>query len=83
MSKSSFEDCKTADDFARALDRSNAEYVGQTGSHRKWKGPNGGIVVVPMHKGDLPKGTRRSILKMIAAAGIALAIALALIALAF
>lgn len=39
-------------------------YDGARGSHFKYKHPTKkGIVIVPNHKGDIPKGTANSIMK--------------------
>lgn len=39
-------------------------WVGQTGSHAKYKHPvKNGIITVPIHKGDLKKKTAASVLK--------------------
>lgn len=39
--------------------------VSQSGSHRKYTGPRG-IVIVPAHSGDIARGTLRSIVRMAA-----------------
>jgi predicted RNA binding protein YcfA (HicA-like mRNA interferase family) len=51
----------------------------QNGSHVIATARNGQICVVPVHHGDLPTGTRRSILRMFARMGL-LAAALASVA---
>lgn len=38
------------------------EFVSQKGSHRKFRGPTGRIVIVPMHK-EIAIGTLKSILR--------------------
>ena len=47
----------------RALDRA-ARVVHQDGSHQKWRLHDGGILIVPMHSGDVPIGTARQIERM-------------------
>jgi predicted RNA binding protein YcfA (HicA-like mRNA interferase family) len=54
--------------------------VRQHGSHAIATAPNGQICVIPMHSGDLPTGTRKSILRMLARMGL-LAAACAAVAL--
>lgn len=49
--------------------------VRQTGSHRIYSGPRGSVVVPIGHRGDVPRGTLRSIMRMAALAGLALFIA--------
>lgn len=44
----------------RTLDPA-ARVVHQVGSHQKWLLGDGSIVMVPIHDGDLPNGTLRSI----------------------
>jgi predicted RNA binding protein YcfA (HicA-like mRNA interferase family) len=44
----------------RSLDRS-ATVVHQDGSHQKWRLHDGSSVIVPIHSGDIPTGTLRSI----------------------
>ena len=50
----------------------------QNGSHVIATGRNGQIVVIPCHNGDLPTGTRRSILRMLARMGLTVTALLAL-----
>lgn len=42
----------------------------QSGSHRVYTGPTG-VVIVPCHSGDVPRGTLRSIMRMALLAGLA------------
>lgn len=71
---------KTLDDLRGARDvltyaQQHGAYIEPgKGSHTKIRGPQGGIVVVPNHPGDLKPGTLRSILKMLAAVGLGIAI---------
>jgi predicted RNA binding protein YcfA (HicA-like mRNA interferase family) len=44
----------------RALDHA-AKVVHQVGSHQKWRLSYGSSVIVPIHRGDVPIGTLRSI----------------------
>ena len=44
----------------RKLDRT-AHVVHQDGSHQKWRLLDGSSVIVPVHTGDIPTGTLRSI----------------------
>jgi predicted RNA binding protein YcfA (HicA-like mRNA interferase family) len=39
----------------------------QGGPHAKVKDGNGHMAVIPRHRGDIPRGTLRSIVKMLAA----------------
>ena len=64
------EDCKTYRDFESwGLRRGGT--MKNSGRHPKMVGPGGGIVPMPKHSGDLPKGTRWSIIKMFKAVGLA------------
>jgi len=51
----------------RTLDPA-ARVVHQVGSHQKWRMHDGSIVVVPVHDGDVPIGTLRSIERQAASA---------------
>ena len=53
----------------------------QSGSHRIYTGPTG-QVIVPCHNGDVANGTRRSICRMAALAGLALVALAALVIMA-
>jgi predicted RNA binding protein YcfA (HicA-like mRNA interferase family) len=60
--------CKTAGDFNSYLNRNGFREMRQTGSHRIYAGPDGnGRIIVPQHNGDIPTGTRGSIVKAIMA----------------
>lgn len=62
------EECKTARDFERYINRQGIVVeVRQNGtSHRVYKFPEKGISIpVPQHPGDIPRGTRHSIMKML------------------
>lgn len=82
MSKQTLNDCKSGRDFARYVEHNpDARDLRQNGSHLCCKGPKPGTAVIPVHNGDLPTGTRRSILKMLAAIGLGLFIVCPAIAL--
>lgn len=49
---------------ARALERAGFVLRRQTGSHAIYRHPSGRTANVPMHTGDIPAGTLRSILRM-------------------
>jgi predicted RNA binding protein YcfA (HicA-like mRNA interferase family) len=55
----------TAIEVEQILQRHGFQLVSQKGSHRKWRHPQKGlVVVVPMHKGKtLPVGTLRAIMQ--------------------
>ena len=42
------------------LDRT-ARVIHQDGSHQKWRLHDGSSVIIPIHSGDIPTGTLRSI----------------------
>lgn len=74
------DDCKTARDFDHYINRSGQPVeIRQNGtSHKVYKFPQKGISIpIPQHNGDIPRGTRHSIVKMLIEA-----IGLVLIALA-
>lgn len=73
MAKKSLSDCRTCKDFDRAIRSSGIDYVErQNGSsHRVYKFPEKGVSVpIPQHRGEIPNGTRRSIVKMLALVGL-------------
>ncbi len=45
------------------LEKCGYQFHSQRGSHGKFKNRAGAIVIVPMHKKEIPEGTFRSILK--------------------
>jgi mRNA interferase HicA len=54
----------TAADLIRLLKQHGFEFVRAKGSHQIFKNrTNGKMTVVPMHRGDLPKGTLLAILR--------------------
>ena len=44
----------------RQFDRT-AQIANQDGSHQKWRLHDGSSVIIPIHSGDIPIGTLRSI----------------------
>jgi predicted RNA binding protein YcfA (HicA-like mRNA interferase family) len=48
--------------LVRALERAGWRLARQRGSHAVLSKPGAGIVVVPMHNRDVPRGTLRAIL---------------------
>lgn len=53
----------TSKEMLKLLKRNHFTIIGCNGSHYKLKGPNGNIVILPMHNKDLKKGTEDNILK--------------------
>ncbi len=71
--KPSIHDCRTPRDFDRAIRSSGVRYIErQNGSsHRVYKFPDKGVSVpIPQHGGELPSGTRHSIIKMLMLVGL-------------
>ena len=63
--------CKTAADFDRAIRASGQPYSErQNGTSHKVYRVNGTSIPVPQHSGEIPTGTRRSIIKMLIKAGV-------------
>lgn len=55
---------RKAREIIKLLKKNGFEKVSQNGSHAKFKNPETGrIAVVPVHNGDMPKGTEDSIFK--------------------
>jgi len=52
-----------AERMVRILKNLGFRFVRQRGSHAFYRHPDGRATVVPMHRGDLPRGTIREILK--------------------
>lgn len=53
-------------ELVAALQRMGWTRISSSGSHIKLRGPNGGVVIVPVHGArTLPLGTLKSILKQI------------------
>lgn len=67
---------KTSDECVKLAKEQGFTPVRQTGSHLIAKNGSGKIVVIPMHRGELPRGTLRSILKMIGLLALALPLVL-------
>jgi len=61
--------CKTARDFEKAV-KSQGGYVENGGRHSKLVLPTGQRVPYPVHNGDIPTGTRCSIIKVCLMAGL-------------
>ena len=54
----------TAREIIRKIEAAGWRFVRQKGSHRIFVHDSiAGLVVIPVHKGDLPYGTERKILK--------------------
>lgn len=54
----------TAREIIKKIEAAGWRFVRQKGSHRVYVHPTlPGVVIVPMHKGDLKIGTERQILK--------------------
>jgi predicted RNA binding protein YcfA (HicA-like mRNA interferase family) len=73
MTKARLEDidkCKNGPECKSFALHNGGREVRQTGSHCIVEGPNGGIAVLPMHKNDLPVGTKKSIVKQFISIGI-------------
>ena len=66
-------------DFVQFAERAGCK-TRQNGSHVIATARNGQICVIPCHNGDLPTGTRRSILRMFARMGLLALAAVALLA---
>lgn len=64
----SVENCRTAREFERAVQRQGG-WIEQGGNHARLCHPDGGKVALPRHAGDLATGTRHSIMKMLLSLG--------------
>ena len=53
----------TAKQVVKGLERNGFTFARQKGSHATYRHGDGRIAVVPMHSGDLKRGTLRSILR--------------------
>jgi predicted RNA binding protein YcfA (HicA-like mRNA interferase family) len=72
--------CKTATELVAYAQSHGGAVVRQSGSHAIVQGPGGGTCPVPMHRGDLPTGTRCSILKRFRTIGLVMLLAFLLLA---
>ncbi len=55
---------RNAHDVVRVLRRHGFIFLGQRGSHQKWRRPDGRQVIVPMHGSKpIPIGTLKSIVR--------------------
>ncbi len=70
MSKKTLEACKTHEDFV-IWGKKHGGRVVNGGRHTKIYGPSGGMAPIPHHPGEIAKGTRYSIIKMMIAIGLA------------
>jgi predicted RNA binding protein YcfA (HicA-like mRNA interferase family) len=66
--------CKTSAELVSYARHHGGAVVRQSGSHAIVQGPAGGTCPVPMHTGDIPTGTRCSILKRFRAIGLVLTV---------
>jgi hypothetical protein len=73
MGKKSLDQLRTGSDFVSYVEHHPAtREIRQSGSHVCVKGPNPGTAVFPNHGGkELAPGTRRSVVKMLVAIGLA------------
>jgi predicted RNA binding protein YcfA (HicA-like mRNA interferase family) len=58
---------KTGKEIAAELLAKGYSFQNQKGSHAKYKGPEGQVVIVPMNNKEIPKGTMGSIRRQMAA----------------
>lgn len=73
MAKKPLNDCRTCGDFDRVIRSSGVPYQErQNGtSHKVYKFPeHGRSVPIPQHRGDIPTGTRKSIIKSLLIVGL-------------
>jgi predicted RNA binding protein YcfA (HicA-like mRNA interferase family) len=78
--KRNLESCHSGDDFISYSARQSGVKIKYGGRHPKVVGPHGGICPIPAHgNGDLPEGTRRSIIRMLRLIGIVVLILIILI----
>lgn len=72
--RKALDDCRTYSDFRRHVEcHPNTVAVRITGSHLIVRSASGQSACVPAgHHGDLPTGTRRSVVKQLAAIGLVL-----------
>jgi predicted RNA binding protein YcfA (HicA-like mRNA interferase family) len=73
---------RTSREFIAYARRHDCEIIRGKGSHVKARNDKG-FVVIPDHSGDLPTGTRRAIIKVFAAMGIAILALLAILSILF
>ena len=56
---------RKAREIIKLLKKNGFVKISQNGSHAKYKNlENGRITIVPIHNGDMPKGTEDNILKL-------------------
>ncbi len=69
--KKTLTECKSGRDFAHYVEHHpQAREIRQSGSHLCVKGPKPGTAVIPVHNGDLPSGTRGSVVRMLTLIGL-------------
>ena len=76
--KKTLEQCKTPQDFISYGEHRGGHIDRQCGSHAIMKAPSGGTCPVPIHNGDIPTGTRHSIIKRFILIGLGILIILLL-----
>ena len=65
------DECKSGRDFRQYVEHHpNLTSERQSGSHLCVKGTQPGTAVIPVHDGDMPNGTRRSVIKMLLLIGL-------------
>ena len=74
MAKKTLEQCKTGRDFIGYAEHRGGYVDRQCGSHAIVKAPSGGTCPVPVHPGEIPTGTRYSIIKRFITIGLAVMI---------
>jgi len=76
------DDCKSGRDFAQYVGKHPAAHdIRQSGSHMCVKGSRPGTAVFPVHDGDMPGGTRKSVIKMLLLIGLGIFLIVLLFAL--
>jgi predicted RNA binding protein YcfA (HicA-like mRNA interferase family) len=82
MGKPALEQCRKGKEFIGYAERHGGYVDRQSGSHAIVKGPTGGTCPVPVHPGEIPTGTRRSIMKRFQMIGILILMGICLYGLA-
>lgn len=59
----------TAEELVKLAKKQGFVFKNQKGSHAMYESQDGRKTVIPMHRGDVPKGTANSILKDIGIKG--------------
>ena len=55
----------TAKQLAKIIESQGFVKMRQTGSHARYKSNDNRVTVIPMHSGDLPRGTIRDIIAQV------------------